>query len=356
MIEYFLGSYIVTIAGLIGAYFWGEHVHNGTGWTCVFIAMVLGILEVSLSFDNAVVNAMKLEKMSHKWRMRYLTWGILIAVFGMRFLFPILVVSIFAKLSMLDVANIALTNADKYAYYLHQTHAPIVTFGGMFLIMLFLNYFFNHEKEVHWIKPIEYWLAHFDHIKGIEVIISLFMLLATQNFVPMEQKLHVMIAGISGIITYLMIDGFTHYLEKHEEMRLAKCPAQAVGCTGLISFIYLELIDASFSLDGVLGAFALSKDIIIISIGLAIGAMFVRSLTIMLVEKKTLKQFLYLEHGAHWAIGALACLMLISTVKEIPEVVTGGIGLGFIVLAFISSIVHNKKMERLLAQEDSKNA
>ena len=356
MIEYFLGSYIVTIAGLIGAYFWGEHVHNGTGWTCVFIAMVLGILEVSLSFDNAVVNAMKLEKMSHKWRMRFLTWGILIAVFGMRFLFPILVVSIFAKLSMLDVANIALTNADKYAYYLHQTHAPIVTFGGMFLIMLFLNYFFNHEKEVHWIKPIEYWLAHFDHIKGIEVIISLFMLLATQNFVPMEQKLHVMIAGISGIITYLMIDGFTHYLEKHEEMRLAKCPAQAVGCTGLISFIYLELIDASFSLDGVLGAFALSKDIIIISIGLAIGAMFVRSLTIMLVEKKTLKQFLYLEHGAHWAIGALACLMLISTVKEIPEVVTGGIGLGFIVLAFISSIVHNKMMERLLAQEDSKNA
>ena len=356
MIEYFLGSYIVTIAGLIGAYFWGEHVHNGTGWTCVFIAMVLGILEVSLSFDNAVVNAMKLEKISHKWRMRFLTWGILIAVFGMRFLFPILVVSIFAKLSMLDVANIALTNADKYAYYLHQTHAPIVTFGGMFLIMLFLNYFFNHEKEVHWIKPIEYWLAHFDHIKGIEVIISLFMLLATQNFVPMEQKLHVMIAGISGIITYLMIDGFTHYLEKHEEMRLAKCPAQAVGCTGLISFIYLELIDASFSLDGVLGAFALSKDIIIISIGLAIGAMFVRSLTIMLVEKKTLKQFLYLEHGAHWAIGALACLMLISTVKEIPEVVTGGIGLGFIVFAFISSIVHNKKMERLLAQEDSKNA
>ena len=114
------------------------------------------------------------------------------------------------------------------------------------------------------------------------------MLLATQNFVPTQQKLHVMIAGISGIITYLLIEGFTHYLEKHEEMRLAKCAAQSAGCTGLVSFLYLELIDASFSLDGVLGAFALSKDIIIISIGLAIGAMFVRSLTILLVEKKTL--------------------------------------------------------------------
>ena len=84
--------------------------------------------------------------------------------------------------------------------------------------------------------------------------------------------------------------------------------------------------------------------------------MFVRSLTIMLVEKKTLKQFLYLEHGAHWAIGALACLMLVSTVKEIPEIVTGGIGLGFIVLAFISSVMHNKKMEKLLAEQETKNA
>ena len=353
MLEYFLGSYIVTIAGLAGAYFWGEHVHSGSGFACVFIALVLGVLEVSLSFDNAVVNAMKLEKMSHAWRHRFLTWGILIAVFGMRFLFPILVVSIFSKLKMLEVAKIALSDSDKYAYYLHQTHAPIVTFGGMFLIMLFLNYFFNHEKEVHWIRPLENWLSHFDHIKGIEVIISLLMLLGLQNIVPDEQKLHVIIAGISGVITYLAIDGFSHYLEKHEEMRLSK----AAGCTGLISFIYLELIDASFSLDGVLGAFALSKDIIIISIGLAIGAMFVRSLTIMLVEKKTLKQFLYLEHGAHWAIGALACIMLISAVKEIPEAFTGGIGLAFIIAALVSSVMHNKKMERLLADNGGeKNA
>ena len=324
MLEYFIGSYIVTAVGLIGAYLWGEHVHSGSGLACVFIALVLGILEISLSFDNAVVNAMKLEKMSHKWRMRFLTWGIIIAVFGMRFLFPILVVSIFAKLSMLEVANIALTNADKYAYYLHQTHAPIVTFGGMFLVMLFLNYFFDHQKDVHWIKWIEAPLSHLDHIKGIEIVISLFMLLATQNFVPTEQKVHVMIAGISGIITYLMIDGFTHYLEKHEEMRLAKCASGAVGCTGLVSFLYLE-----------------------------IGAMFVRSLTIMLVERKTLKQFLYLEHGAHWAIGALACLMLVSTVKEVPEIVTGGIGLGFILAALASSILYNKKQERLLAEGSS---
>ncbi len=358
MLKYFLGSYVVTAMGLIGAYLWGNHAHPGSGLTCVFIALVLGVLEVSLSFDNAVVNAMKLEKMTEKWRHRFITWGIAIAVFGMRFLFPILVVAIFAKLSMIEVLKIATTNADKYAYYLHQTHAPIVTFGGLFLVMLFLNYFFNHEKDVHWIRFVEAPLAHLDHLKGIEIVLALLMLLTTQHFVSAEQKLPVMIAGIAGVITYLLIEGFTHYLEKHEEMRLAACEGKQIACTGFISFIYLELIDASFSLDGVLGAFALSKDIIIITIGLSIGAMFVRSLTILLVEKKTLAQFVYLEHGAHWAIGALAGLMLVSTVKEVPEVVTGLIGLGFIVSAFISSVIRNKKMENLIADDnkESENA
>ena len=356
MLKYFLGSYIVTAAGLIGAYIWGNHVHPGSGLQCVFIAMVLGVLEVSLSFDNAVVNAMKLEKMSEVWRHRFITWGIAIAVFGMRFLFPVLVVAIFAKLSMLEVFKVATTNADKYAGYLHQTHAPIVTFGGMFLIMLFFNYFFDHKKDVHWIRHIEQPLSTLDHMRGIEIVLSLILLILTQNFIPDEQKVHVLIAGLSGIITYLVIDGFTHFLEKHEEMRAASSAGKAIGCTGLISFIYLELIDASFSLDGVLGAFALSKDIIIITIGLSIGAMFVRSLTILLVEKKTLAQFRYLEHGAHWAIGALACLMLVSTVREVPEVITGLIGLGFIVAAFISSVAHNKKMSNMIADGDTKNA
>lgn len=343
MHKYFIGSYLLTVFGVIAAYFWGEHVHSGTGLVCVFIALILAVLETSLSFDNAVVNAMKLEHMSEVWRHRFLTWGIAIAVFGMRFLFPILVVSIFAHLDMVTVANIALTDSQKYASYLHATHAPIVTFGGLFLIMLFLNYFFNHEKTVHWIKFIESPLSHLDNIKGIEIIISLLIVLFLQSFMPEDIKLSVMISGISGIITFLAIEGVSHYLEKHEEMRMAKCATDAVKCTGLISFIYLELIDASFSLDGVLGAFALSNDIIIITIGLAIGAMFVRSLTIMLVETKTLAKFLYLEHGAHWAIGALAIIMLITTVKEIPEVVTGLIGLFFIVAALISSIIHNKK-------------
>lgn len=339
--QYFLGSYIVTVIGFILAYFWGEHIHPGSGLTSIFIVFVLSVLEVSLSFDNAVVNAMKLEKMNEKWRHRFLTWGIAIAVFGMRFLFPILVVSVFAHLGLFEVAKIAVTDASKYAHYLHLTHAPIVAFGGTFLLMLFLTYFFNEKKEIHWIKQLEKRLTIFGNIKGAETIVTLLSLFVIHPHVAIAQRLSVIMAGLSGVIVFLLIDGITQWLEAREEDRIAKLTGTIKG-TGLIGFLYLELIDASFSLDGVLGAFALSKDILIITIGLSIGAMFVRSLTIMLVEKRTLKNFLYLEHGAHWAIGALAGIMLISTFHEVPEVVTGLIGLGFIVAAYISSVIHNK--------------
>ena len=167
MLKYFSSSYIVTILGLLAAYFWGEHAHAGTGLKCVFIAFVLAILEISLSFDNAVVNAMKLEKMSEKWRHRFITWGILIAVFGMRFVFPIAVVAIFAKLNILTVLNMALNDVNQYAHYLELTHAPIVTFGGAFLLMLFLDYFTEAKKEVHWIPYIERKIQCLSCVRGI---------------------------------------------------------------------------------------------------------------------------------------------------------------------------------------------
>lgn len=342
--KYFTSSYIITILGILFAWFWGEHTQPGAGALSVFIVLILGLLEVSLSFDNAIVNAMKLEKMNEKWRHRFLTWGIAIAVFGMRFLFPVLVVAIFAQIGLWEVVKIALTDAHKYTYYLHQTHAPLVTFGGTFLMMLFLNYFFDDEKEVHWIKYLEEKLKYFGNFKGAETLATLLALLVIQGHIPPEQRLFVVLSGLSGIVVYLLIDGITAWLEKKEDESINQLGSSIKGA-GFVGFLYLELIDASFSLDGVLGAFALSKDIIIITIGLAVGAMFVRSLTIMLVEKRTLNKYLYLEHGAHWAIGALAAIMLISSFQEVPEVVTGLIGLAFILLALVSSLMHNKKQK-----------
>lgn len=342
MVKYFKGSFLITIIGLILAYFWGES-HHGNGLLSLFIVTFLAILEVTLSFDNAVINAIKLEKMTEKWRHRFLTWGIAIAVFGMRFLFPVAVVAAFSGLSLIAVTKLALYDVDKYAHYLHLVHAPLVTFGGAFLFMLFLSYFFNCEKTTHWIAPIEKHLTLCNNIKSIEVIISLLAVFVVQIVVPQTQKLAVIMAGCTGIILYLIIDSISNLLENIAEEKANL--TGGVAKLGFVGFLYLELIDASFSLDGVLGAFAISKDIIIITIGLAIGAMFVRSLTIFMVDKKTLQKYLYLEHGAHWAIGFLALIMFYSTVKEVPEVVTGMIGLVIVGAAFISSLHHNKKTQ-----------
>jgi len=338
--KYHKASFLVTIIGLILAYFWGERANPGSGFILVFLASVLAILEVSLSFDNAVVNAVRLEKMTPVWQRRFLTWGMLIAVFGMRLVFPIVIVAVFAGFGVVDVAILAVQNPEKYSHYLHESHASIAAFGGIFLLMLFLSFIFNQAKKIHWIKIIEEKLIKVGKLEGIEIIIVLSTLYLAQNFVESAHKLEVVLAGISGLITYLLIDGLVKLLEHEQE---AKLLSNAVKQGGFMSFMYLEIIDASFSFDGVIGAFAITNDVVIISIGLTIGAMFVRSFTIMLVEKKTLAKYIYLEHGAHWAIGALAFIMLYTTFGHISEVITGLIGAGFIGASYLSSLYFNKR-------------
>lgn len=338
--KHYRGSIIFTIVAMLLALIWTHHNHPGSELSAIFIVSILGILEVSLSFDNAVVNALKLEKMTPVWQHRFLTWGIWIAVFGMRFLFPILVVSIFSHLNIAKVLDMALNDPNSYSNYLAISHPSIITFGGSFLIMLFFNYFFNPEKEVHWIGFIEKRLKFLGRLKVLDVALTLGIIFLCNRFVVLQSANDAIFAGLYGILTYIIIDGVSKFLEKKEQN---VCKANAIHHTCLVNFLYLELIDASFSLDGVLGAFALSNDILIITIGLSIGAMFVRSMTLMLVEHKTLKQFPYLEHGAHWAIGTLAIIMFISSFHEVSEIVTGLTGLIFIVASLISSIIENKK-------------
>jgi hypothetical protein len=120
-------------------------------------------------------------------------------------------------------------------------------------------------------------------------------------------------------------------------------PKLAAGA-GFGAFLYLEVLDASFSFDGVIGAFAITDNLFIIALGLGIGAFFVRSMTIKLVDDKTLGAFRYLEHGAFWAIGALALIMFLGVVEvEVPEVVAGSVGLVIIGLSFWASVVYNRR-------------
>ncbi|GBF23475.1 hypothetical protein tpqmel_0879 [Candidatus Gastranaerophilus sp. (ex Termes propinquus)] len=338
MFKYLKSSLIVTMAGFVLAYLWAEyHIAQGSGPKILFVVFFLCVLEITLSFDNAVVNAMILEKMTPKWQQRFLTWGILIAVFGMRFVFPVAIVSIFSGLNMFATVKLALEDVTQYTHYLSIAHSPLLSFGAAFLMMVGLSYFFDNIKHP-WIKPIEN-LTQKIKIKFADAALTLLALAGAASIVPGKERFDVVVAGLFGIVLFLIVRGLCSLLEKSQAEKLK----QGAASGGFMMFLYLEIIDASFSLDGVLGAFAISKDIVVIAIGLAVGAMFVRSLTILLVKKKTLNEYIYLTSGAHYAILALAVIMFMSITLHISEIITGCIGLFFVGSAFVASLIENKK-------------
>ena len=336
--NYFKNSFLITFAGLLAGAAVGYY-YSGTAAgvaSTVFIVAVLSVLEVSLSFDNAVVNATVLKDMTPVWRHRFLTWGIAIAVFGMRLVFPLVVVSVVARVGPIETLRLAAFDPGEYARILTTAHLVLGAFGGAFLGMVCLKYFFDLEKEVHWIRLIESRLSKLGKIEGVELGLMMLALYGVSRLVPAQEAHAFLVSGIFGLVTFVAVDGLGAAMEVGPDQMRDVHRASAAN------FLYLEVLDASFSFDGVIGAFALTSNLFIIAIGLGVGAMFVRSLTVMLVEEETLALYRYLEHGAFYAIGALAFLMLAGTVAHVPAAITGLIGAGFIGVSFWSSIRYNR--------------
>ena len=336
-------SFIVTFVCLGLAFWWGYDHHPDhsvqTAFKMLMIAAILAVMEVSLSFDNAVVNASVLKHWNHYWRTLFLTVGMLVAVFGMRLVFPLAIVAFTTDLSMVESGQMALNNPTEYSKLLMSHHAEIAAFGGMFLMLVFLSFVFDAEKDIHWLHWIEEKLAVLGKVDAMSVFIALVALLMALSLVPEGETLKVLLAGVWGIVVFLGVNVLSAFLEEEEH---DPAIGEMVKKGSIGGFLYLEVLDASFSFDGVIGAFAITNDVIIIMLGLTIGAMFVRSMTIFLVEKGTLDEFIYLEHGAHYAIGALSVIMLLSMKFHVPEVVTGLIGIAFIGVSVLSSIRHKK--------------
>lgn len=344
-LSYFYVSTAVLIAGIAYAWF-------ARGVDQALIVAVLAILEISLSFDNAVINATILRRMSKFWQQIFLTVGMVIAVFGMRLFFPIAIVSATAGLSFGAVVELVLHHPAEYAEKLHMAHPAIAAFGGMFLLMIFLDFVIDEGKRVHWIDAIERPLARAGRLKTLSTLVALIGLLTVSLTWGGHETERVLLAGIIGQITYLGVRGmsqlFEHMggVEKEGESLREPKPVKSlmpvVGRAAFFLFLYLEVLDASFSFDGVVGAFAITTDVLTIALGLGIGALFIRSLTIWLVRHDTLSAFVYLEHGAHYAIGALAVLLGVSLAYDVPEAITGLIGAGFVIVALISSLMERK--------------
>ncbi|MDB5265431.1 MAG: hypothetical protein JWM39_144 [Parcubacteria group bacterium] len=318
----FAGPIIVAIVALAGVYLWG-------GGHAFYLAGLLVLLEITLSFDNAVVNAQILAHMTPKWQKRFLTWGIAIAVIGTRFLLPILIVSAGVGASPLFIAKVAAYDPAEYGRLLDGARHAISAFGGIFLLMVSLKYFFDDNKKVHWIRVIERFVAGWGKIESIEIAICLVVLAGLALLLP-AQASTILLAGIVGIVLFVAVQGIASAFTKDAEA--------AVGTGSVALFIYLNVLDAAFSLDGVVGAFALTNELVLIVIGLGIGAYFVRSLTLYLVRRRTLEALMYLEHGAHWAILALAIALITSIFVTVPDIITGSVGLIFVGAAYYSSV------------------
>lgn len=342
----------VTIVGIVVAGILG-------GPSIAGVVAILAILEVSLSFDNAVVNATVLQRMNPYWQRIFLTVGILIAVFGMRLLFPLIVVTIAGHISPFAAVDLALHHPHQYATKLVEAHPAIGAFGGIFLLMIFLDFLFE-DNEIKWLTPLERPLAKIGKLDQASVTIALLFLLVAATTFAQHESIKVLLSGIAGLATYLAVSSLSSLFEADEsevgedesaaqdatdqggDSPPVKLPAN-LARLGLFTFLYLEVLDASFSFDGVVGAFAITDMIFVIALGLGIGACYIRALTVYLVRKGTLAEYVYLEHGAHWAIGALAVLLFVTIRVKVPDVVTGLIGVGFIGAALVSSIVRNRK-------------
>ncbi|MDP9610354.1 MULTISPECIES: DUF475 domain-containing protein [Streptomyces] len=372
LLKTFGWSFAVTVIGLaLAGVLWG--------WKGLAIVGILSILEISLSFDNAVINAGILRKMNAFWQKIFLTFGILIAVFGMRLVFPVIIVAITAKMSPVEAVNLAINDKDRYEHLVTAAHPAIAAFGGIFLLMIFLDFIFE-ERDIKWLGWLEKPLAKLGKLETFSIVVALVALLIAATTVATDvahgggdKTATVLLAGVAGLVTYLIVGGISGYFEdkleedeeddedetagaedRGEDGGEAKGSSGARGSTGasvaglagkaaFFMFLYLEVIDASFSFDGVIGAFAITNDIFEMALGLGIGAMYIRSLTVFLVRRGTLDDYVYLEHGAHYAIGALAVILLATIKYEINEVITGLVGIVLIGASYWSSVVRNRR-------------
>jgi uncharacterized protein len=341
MLKFFVLPILALVFGLagIGLLTWSRTPDIGLVSKSLLTVFLLSILEISISFDNAVVNATVLRKMSEVWKKRFLTWGMLVAVFGMRFFFPLLIVSITGGFSLMQSLQMATTQPEEYSRMMLASHLSVSSFGGAFLLMVFLHFFINEEKKIHWITFLESPIQKVSSFNSAELVIAILTLLGIHQFLPVEMASTFLVSSLWGLVVFLLTHGVSDLLGSPAMAKIKWLSS------GLGLFMYLEVLDASFSFDGVVGAFALSTHLFVIMVGLSVGAFFVRGLTLYLVEKETLNQYAFLEHGAFYALGALAFFMLFDPFFHFSEWITALTGAAILVLSILWSI-HIDRKER----------
>jgi len=329
----FFSSILISILALLGFIFFYVFSHQASLLLeSLSIVLLLALLEISISFDNAIVNAKVLKKMSAFWKKSFFWIGLPIAVFGVRFLFPFILVSLTSHINLHHVFLLALHHPADYQSAVMKNSGVLYSFGAGFLLMVFFNFFKDQQNpdQAHqsWLKIEKSKLFKlFFKTPGLLFFLGLIFSLVLYFTMGRSEA----IAFYLGLLIQICLN--------HLGIRLS-----GLRLSGLFLFIYLEVLDASFSLDGVLGAFAFTKDPLIMMTGLGIGAVFVRSLTLKLLKKNTLQNFIYLEHGAHYAMGILGLILFSEVFIHIPAALSAILSFSFLGKAFYDSKKYNQKI------------
>lgn len=308
------------------------------GLSAFLLTVMLSILEITLSADNAVLNSRILMHLSVFWQRMFLTVGIIFAVFIVRFVLPILMVAAATMTDVGTIFNLAINNPEEYGHRLHDVGPVISAFGGIFLLMVGVFFFVDSTRTMRelWFHRIEGGLVLIAKKKYVRWLIIAAAYIATLVALPETARPSIAVAMAIGVGLYSLMHSVTGHMPSSAE---TKGKRKVVGWAAFSLFMYLQVLDASFSLDGVIGAFALTNNIIIIMAGLGIGALWVRTMTIYMVRHDTLLKYKYLESGAHWAILALSAVMFLKIFHiELPELAVGIIGLVFVAGAIAASV------------------
>ena len=296
----------------------------------------LTLFEIITSVDNAVINAEVLSTMGKKARRFFLFWGILFAVFIVRGLLPLLIV--FASNPSLGVVG-ALTatfSGDPKVHAAIEASSPILLVGGgVFLVFLFFNWLF--------LEPKNYGLRgeRFFERQGAWFFAIVSILLATIVWFALQETPIMAFGAVLGSTAFFIVHGFRQYAEQQEKKLLSG------GMSDVSKVAYLEVLDSTFSIDGVIGAFAFTLSVPIILLGNGLGAIVLRQLTVSNIER--IKKYKYLKNGAMYSILFLGTIMILDSFGyHIPPYVSPIITFGTVGYFFYKSRIEIRDIERAL--------
>jgi hypothetical protein len=278
-------------------------------FTVLIIILGLIVFETVSSVDNAVVNAHVLKTMSKKWRKIFLFWGIIFAVFVIRGLVPLLVVWLSVpEIGFMGAFHAAFSGSPDFKQLIEERKGVILLGAGVFMVLLYLHWLFLEKKDPYFVPDKLIKPQHGVWFFGFAAIILVFLLYLARN------SFLLMLSAAIGNAIFFILFGFREQAAKQEEI----LQGQQNNLSDFSKLMYLEILDASFSFDGVFGAFAFTTSIPLILIGNGIGALVVRQFTIMGIEK--VSQYKWLKNGAMTSIGVLGIFMILKSFGvHIPE-------------------------------------